>query len=245
MHDLSQLFLQPTLEAILNDTFDLYDNTIPLVHLDHVTGNLSTVVASHLIVGYLLNPFDIIRTRLIAQSSSPNHQKYHGPFHGLTTVVQEEGLRALYTGVHLPVTLIYHTLVPLLRNVTPLIIDRALHLSSSSSPMLYTLAEFGFNTMELLITLPIDTIRKRLYIQLQGQHNRIIPFTTCVRTRQAPYTGMLDCGVKMLTEEGTNDSWLGSIGIGSLYKGFSLHWSSNLVTSLIKLVTGGNDDADW
>lgn len=57
------LFAQPTLEATLNDTFDLYDDTIPLVHLDHVGPNIATMVTSHLVVGLVLSPLELVRTR--------------------------------------------------------------------------------------------------------------------------------------------------------------------------------------
>ncbi|KAI8329603.1 hypothetical protein EDC96DRAFT_452353 [Choanephora cucurbitarum] len=63
LYEISHLFLQPTLEGSLNDMFDLYDDTIPLVHLDHVGPNLATLIASHLIVGFLLSPLELIRTR--------------------------------------------------------------------------------------------------------------------------------------------------------------------------------------
>lgn len=63
IYEISHLFLQPTLEGSLNDMFDLYDDTIPLVHLDHVGPNLATLVASNLIVGFILSPLELIRTR--------------------------------------------------------------------------------------------------------------------------------------------------------------------------------------
>lgn len=63
LYEISHLFLQPTLEGTLNDMFDLYDDTIPLVHLDHVGPNLATLVASNLIVGFILSPLELIRTR--------------------------------------------------------------------------------------------------------------------------------------------------------------------------------------
>lgn len=63
IYEISHLFLQPTLEGTLNDMFDLYDDTIPLVHLDHVGPNLATLVASNLLVGFILSPLELIRTR--------------------------------------------------------------------------------------------------------------------------------------------------------------------------------------
>ncbi|KAI8368064.1 hypothetical protein BD560DRAFT_331090 [Blakeslea trispora] len=63
LYEISHLFLQPTLEGSLNDMFDLYDDTIPLVHLDRVGPNLATLIASHLMVGFVLSPLELIRTR--------------------------------------------------------------------------------------------------------------------------------------------------------------------------------------
>lgn len=63
IYEILHLFLQPTIEGILNDIFDLYDDTIPLVHLDRVGPNLATLVASNLIVGYILSPLELVRTR--------------------------------------------------------------------------------------------------------------------------------------------------------------------------------------
>lgn len=54
---------QPAVESLLNDMFGLYDDTIPLMHLESVAPNLITLVASHVIAGVLLSPLEIIRTR--------------------------------------------------------------------------------------------------------------------------------------------------------------------------------------
>jgi fusion and transport protein UGO1 len=62
-YEILHLFAQPTLEATLNDTFNLYDDTIPLVHLDRVGPNIATIVASHVVVGVLLSPLELVRTR--------------------------------------------------------------------------------------------------------------------------------------------------------------------------------------
>lgn len=63
MYEILHLFAQPTLEATLNDTFDLYDDTIPLVHLDRVGPNIATIVASNVVVGLVLSPLELVRTR--------------------------------------------------------------------------------------------------------------------------------------------------------------------------------------
>jgi hypothetical protein len=63
LYEIGNLSLQPNLESKLNETFDLYDDTIPLIYLDHAAPNVVTKVTSHLIVGVLLSPLEIIRTR--------------------------------------------------------------------------------------------------------------------------------------------------------------------------------------
>ncbi|MCL7041793.1 hypothetical protein MKW94_029424 [Papaver nudicaule] len=44
-------------------------------------------------------PFDVVKTRLMAQSRSGNDMKYTGMVHAIKTIFQEEGLRALWKGL--------------------------------------------------------------------------------------------------------------------------------------------------
>jgi fusion and transport protein UGO1 len=60
---MSHEMIQPTLEGYMNDAFGLYDDTIPLHHLDRAFPNFATMVGSHLITGWLLSPLDLVRTR--------------------------------------------------------------------------------------------------------------------------------------------------------------------------------------
>lgn len=57
------LLMQPTLEGFLNDALNLPDDSIPLVHLDNVLPNFSTLLASHVVTGVILSPVELIRTR--------------------------------------------------------------------------------------------------------------------------------------------------------------------------------------
>jgi hypothetical protein len=63
LHGMLQLLLQPAVEGTLNDLFDLYDDTIPLIHLERIGPNLATLLGSHVLVGVLLSPLEIARTR--------------------------------------------------------------------------------------------------------------------------------------------------------------------------------------
>ncbi|KAI7864210.1 mitochondrial carrier domain-containing protein [Spinellus fusiger] len=205
VYEMARACLQPALEGALNDMFGLYDDTIPLMHLDSVTPNITTMVASHLVVGVLLSPLEIIRTRLIVQSSSSNHSKYKHLWHALMALYSEDngGLSKLYGSTHLVPTVLYHTITPLLVCSTPLIIDRVFHVSASDSPILYGAAQLTMSTLGLCITLPLEVIRKRLHCQVPWSPKDSSPFETAVAVRPVPYKGMLDAVYKIMKEEGT------------------------------------------
>ncbi|GJJ75154.1 mitochondrial fusion and transport protein UGO1 [Entomortierella parvispora] len=264
IYEMLHLFAQPTLEATLNDTFDLYDDTIPLVHLDHVGPNIATMVTSHLVVGFILSPLELVRTRLIVQTANPLQRKYSGMINCFSTIISEEGVSALWGGVNLFPTLIYHTLTPLMANSIPLIIDRVFKLSAADSPVLYSLAELGLNTIELLIRLPIETVRKRLQIQIQSQgrapSSGSKKYRTVVETRKRPYVGMVDCVYRIIKEEGghhkrvskassgssssTSRPWYSAWGVRGLYTGLGMHLTSNAALFAVGAVTNLQDEGD-
>ncbi|KAI9249689.1 mitochondrial carrier domain-containing protein [Phascolomyces articulosus] len=197
-------FLQPGFESTLNDVFGLYDDTIPLMHLEKIGPNLITIVVSHIVVGVLLSPLEIIRTRLIVQSASPTNSKYKGIIHAFRTMCREEGgVRAIYLSQNLVPTILYHTVRPLLASSIPIVIDRTLGISAQDSPILYGAAELTLRTLGLIITLPLETIRKRLHCQVpsKGEQN----YETTVAIRPIPYKGVLDALYKIMKEEGTKE----------------------------------------
>ncbi|KAI9311010.1 mitochondrial carrier domain-containing protein [Dichotomocladium elegans] len=203
IHGLLWDLLQPALEGLLNDFFGLYDDTIPLTHLDRIVPNLSTLVASHIVVGLLLAPLETIRTRLIVQSSAPHVAKYKGIYHAFKTICREEGgIRSLYVSSLTP-TILYYTARPLISSSIPIVIDRTLGISAPDSPVLYSAAEFSLRTLGLLITLPLETIRKRIQCQARAKDNRII-FETAVVVRPVPYKGFFDALYKIMKEEGSS-----------------------------------------
>ncbi|KAG0184841.1 hypothetical protein DFQ28_010354 [Apophysomyces sp. BC1034] len=264
IYEMLRVFLQPSLERSLNDLFGLYDDTIPLMHLDNVTPNMTTLVASHLAVGILLSPLEIIRTRLIVQSSSPLSCKYKGIMHALLTMCREEGgLRSVYLSYNLIPTILYHIITPLISSSTPLIIDRVLHISASDSPISYGAAELAFSTLGLIITLPLETIRRRLHCQVN--------MSSAVALRPVPYKGVLDALYKIMKEEGTKNkkstqpatrlkknsalydnssdsdddlpivsqpkstsAW----GIRGLYKGFGMQMAANVMLFIFHTING-------
>ncbi|KAG0032252.1 hypothetical protein BGZ81_011344 [Podila clonocystis] len=267
IYEMLHLFAQPTLEATLNDTFDLYDDTIPLVHLGHVGPNIATMVTSHLVVGLILSPLELVRTRLVVQTANPLQRKYSGMVNCITTIISEEGVSALWGGINLFPTILYHTLTPLLANSIPLIIDRVFKLTAADSPFLYSLAELGLNTIELLIRLPIETVRKRLQIQIQSNGSSSAKkYRTVVETRKRPYYGMVDCVYRIIKEEGGHHKrtsrtikgpdgsiittsvaqrpWYSAWGVRGLYTGLGMHLASNSALFAVGAVTNLQDEGD-
>ncbi|KAI9293132.1 mitochondrial carrier [Neoconidiobolus thromboides FSU 785] len=254
IYNMLHLFLQPSIEGTLNDTFDLYDDTIPLVHLDSAGPNIATMMVSNLAAGLLLNPLDLIRTRLIVQSSDPKVAKYNGPFHALVTILQEEGLEALYWGEDILPSALYHILSPLMQQCAPLIIDRLFHISPLDSPFIYGLFELALSTIELMIVLPLDTIRKRLQAQPRYKSTANKNFIGCIRTRNAPYANALDCAYRIVTEEAKPEpkrqligvtTYYQTHGFGALYRGFAFHSTTIICTSLVSSFIGIKGDPEW
>lgn len=98
----------------------------------------------------------------------------------------------------------------------------------------------------LLVTLPIETARRRLQIQSRsptptssadsagaaGQ----VPFKACVETSPRPYAGVIACIFRIATEEsaargGEGTGWLA--GVKQLYRGFGLNLAAASLSALV------------
>lgn len=101
---------------------------------------------------------------------------------------------------------------PLVHFSVPLIIERFLGFEAADNPVIYGLAELGLNTLGLCVTLPFETVRRRLQVQQRrsGSSTHMVtansagigkPFKTCVEVRPYPYTGVVEAMYRILTEE--------------------------------------------
>ncbi|RKO88407.1 mitochondrial carrier domain-containing protein, partial [Blyttiomyces helicus] len=214
-------FLQPALEEGLNDLFDVWSDTHPV-----------TAVFSHVMVGGLLSPLDIARTRLIAQSSTSNRKKYYGPLHALHAIASEEGqgIWGLYSPRHLIPTLWLHALNPLLRYVSNHVVVTELGFDPMFSPILHSVATLVALAVETAIVTPLQLARKRIQLQRLASDPSLAPepssprsspparnnnprtrrpttenpypFSACVELAPTRYTGVLDCAVSVVRGEG-------------------------------------------
>ncbi|KAJ7693676.1 mitochondrial carrier domain-containing protein [Mycena rosella] len=234
-------------------------------------------VASHLIMGFILSPLDLVRTRLIVQSFSARHCNYTGPFDALSRILREEGgLKGIYLHPHLLIpTLIDSALPPIVSFVLPGLLASYIgaQITKDANPIAWGFAELASSCLGLLITLPFETVRRRLQVQVRGTAK---PIKGCVELRPAPYNGVVDAFWHILTEErsdlpippqkrkrrlskgkeragagaeerpardGEEESWMKSTGIGQLYRGLGMRLSATVIMLGLVMFSGG-DEAD-
>lgn len=318
-----------TIHPIVSSIISLFAPTalspLPLAYAPYPYKTLGLLLSSHLITGILVSPLDLIRTRLIAQSTLPAHRKYSGPYDAMQKTLREEGgwkTAYLHPNLLIP-TILDFTLRPLLSLGAPLLIEHTLRLEPNTHPISYAIAELAISTASLCITLPIETVRRRLQLQIrkpsgsteaegstssarkitsvtlqQQQQSTSAPshggitlttgnvgvrgLRTCVETRPIAYVGVVEAIYRIVTEEtvpthvassksdqaststtdsaGATASDTGSTGghnamaqsgiiaaktghsslggLRSLYRGFGMAFSANLVVFMLTLVSG-------
>jgi len=167
-------------------------------------------LSAHVLTDFILSPLDLIRTRLIIQTSTVQHRRYTGPFDVFNQILQYEG--GLY-GMYFHPQLFFPTILDgvthvLSEFVGPRIAARLfsqalgfgpnLSIAEDTHPFLWALAQLTSSCACLLITVPIETVRRRLQAQTRGNGT---PIATCIETRRRPYVGVVDCIYSILVEE--------------------------------------------
>ncbi|KAJ7124723.1 mitochondrial carrier domain-containing protein [Mycena crocata] len=233
-------------------------------------------VLSHLIMGFILSPLDLVRTRLIAQSFSSRHCTYTGPLDALSRILREEGgLRGIYLHPHLLIpTIIDNVLPPIVSFVLPGLLASyiGVQITADANPIAWGFAELAASCLGLLITLPFETVRRRLQVQVRGTAK---PIKGCVELRPAPYNGVVDTFWHILTEERSDlpipaqkrkrrvskgkeragaeelpvpdneESWRKSTGIGQLYRGLGMRLGASIIMFGLALFSGDEADGGW
>ncbi|KAJ3856673.1 mitochondrial carrier domain-containing protein [Lentinula lateritia] len=262
--------LQPIIHNILQSIFlsptTLYDQT-PII----------LPVTSHLITGLILSPLDLIRTRMIVQSFIPRYRTYSGPIDALNQILRDEGgLKGIYLHPNLLIPAIidsaFRPLVALaLPGLIASYVARA-HITEMNNPIAWGIAELTGSCVGLLLTLPFETVRRRLQVQTRGHAN---PIRGCVELRPVPYHGVVDALWRIITEERSDvpatrytstkkrrpsrsgskdetvqvkedDGWFRNTGIGQLYRGLGMRLGASVIVFILALVSGGEDsDSGW
>lgn len=158
-------------------------------------------------------PMDMVRGRITVQTEKSPYQ-YRGMFHALSTVLREEGPRALYKG-WLPSVIgvipyvglnfaVYESLKDYLIKTKPFGLAQDSELSVTTRLACGAAA----GTIGQTVAYPLDVIRRRM--QMTGWHNAASVITgDGVGKVPLEYTGMVDAFRKTVRHE----------GFGALYKG--------------------------
>ena len=230
--DVATSTIQPMVSSILSLAAPSALTLLPLPYAPHPYRSLTLLATSHLLTGIVVSPLDLVRTRLIAQSTLPAHRKYTTPWNALSQILEEEGgwkTTYLHPNLFIP-TLLDYSFRPLLTLSAPLLIEHNLKLDPITNPVSYSLAEFCISSASLLLTLPIETVRRRLQLQSRGGYSQSKiksqkaagsiraepssafggtvsapllsrPLRTCVETRPRPYVGVVEAIWRIVTEE--------------------------------------------
>ena len=278
------LFTSCVHDVLFSNVQPLVDSLLHSIFLSPATGlyrpPLLLPVASHVITGFLLSPLDLVRTRLIAQSAMPPHRTYTGPFDALRQILAYEGgIKGIYFHPQLFIPAILDNgLRPLLHILMPTIIAPRLgfgpHVAADTSPAAWAFAQVLGSVASLLITLPIETVRRRLQVQTRGS---AVALRTCVETRPVPYNGVVDALWHIVTEERSdlpiqrrsrtrrrhtggaeNDaddllvekrdesSWLRNTGVAQLYRGLRMRLGVSIIVFFLAALGGEQDvDGGW
>ncbi|KAI0336159.1 mitochondrial carrier [Cubamyces sp. BRFM 1775] len=200
VHNALTSALQPLVYSVLQSVFSPFSPSLSSL------GSTSVLlpVASQVLTGFILSPLDLIRTRLIVQSSVPRHRTYSGPLDALRQILaQEGGVRGIYLHPHLLIPTLLdctlHALVPLtLPGLVAAQVGLGAHISPETHPVQWNIAELLGGIAGSLVLLPFETVRRRLQVQTRGSAR---PLKACVEIRPAPYNGMVDAFWHILTEE--------------------------------------------
>lgn len=232
-------------------------------------------VAAHLLTGFILSPLDLIRTRLIVQPFLPRHKNYTGPYHALQEIIRHEGgIKDIYFHPHLLIpTLIDNALRPIVSLALPglLVGYFGIHITEEANPVAWGFTELASSCLGLLITLPVETVRRRLQAQVRGTAK---PLKSSVQLRPQPYNGVVDAFWRILSEERSDlplvrhvrkrrpsrkgkekedahvqedveGGWLSNTGIGQLYRGMGMRLGASVIVFVLALVSGGDDNSGW
>lgn len=268
--------MQPVMRSVLSSFFNsLHRPSDPLSFSRQQ--NFILPVSSHLLTEFLLSPLDLIQTRLIIQTSVTRHRRYSGPLDAFRQILRDEGgLYGMYFHPQLFfTTLLNCTFAPLVDAIAPRLTARVLarilgfRIAEDTHPFLWAVAQLAGSCAGLVVTVPFETVRRRLQAQVRGN---AVPFATCVEVRRRPYVGIVDCmysiiveersdfplrprkrrdrrreqplGARKEDEEENDGGWMRNSGVGQLYRGLGMRAGASVIIFLLTLFVPTSDSDD-
>ncbi|TIB30437.1 hypothetical protein E3P84_03345 [Wallemia ichthyophaga] len=236
--DISFSTLQPLFLSALSTIF-LPSNTLsflPIHQLPSPLKPLGVHVLAHTLTAVTLSPLDLVRTRMIVQSTSSTsagtcRRAYSGPIDALRKIANREGgWQVMWTHPNLLLpTIVESSFKSLLQLCAPLVVERLLGVSVDSRPATYAVCELLWSVATMTLTLPLETVRRRLQTQDRSLVRAQQPgqLTPCIDTRPSPAAGMVECVYRIVTEECSDSSGSRWSGFKSLFRGFGLGLSAS------------------
>ena len=254
--DLSFSTIQPFILSTFSTVF-LPSNTLsflPIQQLPYPLKPFLVHMLAHTTTSILLSPLDLVRTRMIVQSTSAtssgvSRRAYTGPIDALRKISKNEGgWQHMWTHPNLLFpTIIESSLKSLLQLLGPLVIERVFNISIDSRPATYAICEVLWSISSMLFTLPIETVRRRLQIQDRSLVKMNTPhkFQPCVETRSKPYAGIVECIYRIITEESSESTDSRWAGFKSLYRGFTMGVSASSLVFILGIFGGVDTVEGW
>jgi len=162
-------------------------------------------------------------------------------------MLMDEGLYTIITGPILLPTLLAFTITPGFKCLSYWLAQRWFGVAWGARPMLYAICELMIDSFSLLISLPLQTIRRRLHCQIMDYNGTRVLNAPCVRLCSVPYRNMWDCFQRVRLEEGVappkkhrlkaeekkkKSRWV----IGGLYRGWRTHLTKVFLNFIINFL---------
>ena len=191
---------------------------------------------------------------MIVQSTSStsagiSRRAYSGPIDALRKISHYEGgWQVMWTHPNLLFpTILESSFKSLLQLCGPLLIERVLGISIDSRPATYAICELLWSISSMVLTLPLETVRRRLQVQdrslVKTQHKD--SFVSCVDTRPLPSAGIVECVYRIVTEECSDTSGSRWNGVKSLFRGFSMGLSASSLVFVLGMFGGVDVGEGW
>ncbi|KZP00912.1 hypothetical protein CALVIDRAFT_560217 [Calocera viscosa TUFC12733] len=226
------------------------------------------LVLSHILTGVLLIPLDHLRTHLILKPSSrslPAEQRTTPP-----PSLHFPSLMAQYMHPHLLLPALLTSSIPhVLSLLLPRLLPPSLTPTLAAHPVLQPILSLTFTAASLLITLPLETVKRRLQAQTslnlvepppamssEYDHTPQLPQHR-VLMRPMPYYGILDTLYRIMSEESSvpppppehrekaATSFWTSTGIRQLYRGYGMALTAGIIVFGLGLLGGDLDEPGW
>lgn len=193
-----------------------------------------------------LNFMTIVQVRLVVQTNDKTEKKYKNTLDCVKKTFSEEGGPiALVFGPSFTTSLLYYSLTSVSNVLTNFFILSYLGFTPRKTPWTFTACKILFKTLELGLTLPLEIIANRMYVQQAYSNNRLEKrknITPIVPLSPLRYTGLHDSLKRICFEEGLSSTTgiknkikqkkhiepESLIGLKGLYRGFTFRWMSAL-----------------